>query len=292
MSYPFPLHRNEPLRPFFIVGSGRSGNTLLRRLLQASPEVHIPPETYVLGKSIRAYRRYRWLMSWPNLVNFTLSHFEFYHEFPAFEISLRPLAESLKALPANSRSMAKILDAFYRFHGQQVGKTFSVWGDKTPNNSYSLDRIFSVFPKAQFIHILRDGADVIPSLLKANIRPDLESAARRWQTSVAAVQKFIRKHPSNCIEIRYENLARNPEATMKPIFDFLKLPFDASLIESQAPASTMRDLSKYAHLSNVMNPVSTESIGKGRNQLSQEQKQILQSMIGADLERLGYAPLS
>ena len=35
----YPLHRFEPYRPFFIVGSGRSGSTLLRRILQAGPQV-------------------------------------------------------------------------------------------------------------------------------------------------------------------------------------------------------------------------------------------------------------
>ncbi len=291
MSYPYPLHRGEPYRPFFIVGSGRSGNTLLRRLLQASPEIHIPPETYVLGKVIRSFRRYRLVMRWEHLVHLTLSMFEFYPEFDTFEISLRPLAQRLLNTPPGSRSLALILDSFYRFHGEETGKKFSVWGDKTPNNSYALDRIFSTFPKAQFIHILRDGADVVPSLIKAGIRVDLPSAAKRWQTSVAAVQQFIKKHPENCHELRYENLVQSPQKTMAPLFEFLKLPFDPALIDSQAPANTMRDLTKYSHLSNVMDPISTDSIGKGRKELSSEQKQVLQEMLGADLKRLGYAPL-
>ena len=79
---------------------------------------------------------------------------------------------------------------------------------------------------------------------------------------------------------------------MQPLFAFLKLPFDPSLLESKAPAETMRDLSKYTHLSNVMDPISTDSIGKGRTALTHEQKQTLQKVIGADLARLGYAPLA
>ena len=148
-----------------------------------------------------------------------------------------------------------------------------------------------MFPKGQFIHILRDGGDVIPSLLAAKIRPDLASAACRWKTSVNAVQKFIQTHPANCLEIRYETLVQNPEATMKPVFEFLGLSFDAEFLKSQAPASSMRDLSKYDHLSNVLSPISTESIGKGRKKLSAEEKSVAQKIIGADLQKLGYAPL-
>ena len=291
-NYPCPLHRSEAYRPFFIVGSGRSGNTLLRRLLQASPEIHIPPETYVLRSAIRSFQRYRWFLPWKHLVNLTLAIFEFYPEFDKFEISLRPLAQRLQGMPPVSRSLALILDSFYRFHGEQIGKNFSVWGDKTPRNSSALDQIISVFPQARFIHILRDGADVVSSLLKAKLRPDLESAAKLWQTSVTAVQEFIRHHPANSYELRYEALTQNPEVVMKAVFEFLDLPFDASFIEPQSPARAMRDLSKYSHLSNVMDPISTNSIGKGRNELSLEQRQALQKIIGRDLERLGYAPIT
>lgn len=245
----------------------------------------------MLRRAIRCFKRYRFFLPWDHLVNLTLAIFEYYPEFDKFEISLRPLTQRLKSVPHESRSLALILDNLYRFHGEQVRKKFSVWGDKTPINSYALDQIISVFPQARFIHILRDGGDVVSSLMKAGIRPDLESAATRWQTSVAAVQQFIRRHPTASYELRYEALTQNPEGAMKPVFEFLNLRFDAAFIESRSPESAIRDLSKYSHLSNVMDPISTSNIGKGRNELSIEQKQALQKIIGSDLERLGYPPL-
>ena len=45
----YPLHRSEDIHPFFIIGPDRSGNTLMRRVLEAHEDVHIPPESYVLG---------------------------------------------------------------------------------------------------------------------------------------------------------------------------------------------------------------------------------------------------
>ena len=39
-----PLHRDEQFEPFFVVGSGRCGTTLLRRLLMESSEAHILPK--------------------------------------------------------------------------------------------------------------------------------------------------------------------------------------------------------------------------------------------------------
>jgi hypothetical protein len=41
--------------PFFIIGSGRSGNTLLRKLLMENSRVVIPPEIPDLGSTIRRF---------------------------------------------------------------------------------------------------------------------------------------------------------------------------------------------------------------------------------------------
>ena len=61
--------------PFFIVGSGRSGNTLLRAVLTGHSKVAIPPESYVLAKTIRRFRSYSFL-NWSLLVRMILSEFE------------------------------------------------------------------------------------------------------------------------------------------------------------------------------------------------------------------------
>jgi len=58
----------------FIIGSGRSGNTLLRRILTGSEELYIPPETYVLGDTIRNFPEYSRL-EWPSTCQLILGKF-------------------------------------------------------------------------------------------------------------------------------------------------------------------------------------------------------------------------
>jgi len=41
--------------PFFIIGSGRSGNTLLRSILSGSSDISIPPESYRLPFAIKKF---------------------------------------------------------------------------------------------------------------------------------------------------------------------------------------------------------------------------------------------
>src|SRR5215204_558893 len=72
-----PIHRGEGFSPFFIVGSGRCGTTLLRRILEADPTVHIPPENWVFQTMVRAYRKGSRALLWNDLVNLVLSTFEY-----------------------------------------------------------------------------------------------------------------------------------------------------------------------------------------------------------------------
>ena len=59
------LHGRQRYRPFFIIGSPRSGNTLLRRLLTAHSQLHVPPETVVLRECILRFRHYgRFCLKW------------------------------------------------------------------------------------------------------------------------------------------------------------------------------------------------------------------------------------
>lgn len=286
----YPVNRGESFRPFFIIGSPRSGNTLLRRILYTHPNLHIPPETYVLGETIRLFRQYR-TMNWNNLVYFILAQFEFQPEFDTFEISLRPLAHHLIHVPPNSRSLAFILDSLYRYHAVAKGVHCERWGDKTPMNTLVLERIFSVFPDAQFIHIIRDGVDVVSSYLDAKIHAaDIDSAANRWATSIKAATQFRQQHLSSCLEIRYEALVKEPFSVISEVCKFLNIPFDPQMIDSHKIAQNMGDVPLREHHALVTQPFSTSSIGKGRERLSGRQKKRLQELIGHELVQLGYDP--
>jgi len=283
----YPLHCHEGIMPFFIVGAGRSGTTLLRRILVASGQVHIPPETYVLAQVIEYYRRNAY-QDWQSLVQHCMALFELHPEFETFQITLRPLLPKLYALPKQERSLAKMLDMFYRFHAEQTGMPAERWGDKTPINTFALDDIYSVFPHAKFIHLLRDGVDVVHSYMNTGLMPNLSHAAKRWQDSVQLAHAFCEKHGDCCLEMRYENLSKESEAEMKRVCAFLALDFDVGMIEQREHLLEMGDMDKYAHYQHANEAVSSKHQGKGRQALSSQHKQQLQSMIGKTLKDMGY----
>ncbi len=286
----YPLHREERVRPFFIVGSGRCGTTLLRRILQAGDQVHIPPEMYVFKEARDFFRRHR-DRPWNFLVRNVLAMFEFHPEFDAFEISLRPLAAELAELPKESRSLASIFDRLYRYHGEQKGQVFERWADKTPLNAYFLEAILTVFPDAIVVHMLRDGVDVAYSRFEAGMNPDLLSAALRWQSATVAVSNFSEAHPGRCTEVRYEELVSDPGRVVEQLCSFLGLNFDPDMISSRDHVSAMGDVAKLSHHASVHEAINSESVGRGRRALSDLQKRELHEAIGSELHRLRYDPL-
>jgi len=286
----YPLHGSARYAPFFIVGAGRSGTTLLRRILQASPEVHIPPETYVIGKAAHQFGRYQNL-DWIDMCHYVYSLFEFHRSFGHFGISLRPLVQRVRKARGEERNLAYLIDAMFRYHGEETGKVAPRWGDKTPVHSLYMQEILSIFPDAKFIHMLRDGVDSAVSHVEGEIRGDMESAAHTWVQHVRAVKAFAAAHPEHVYEVRYEDLVQRPAEVVEPLCKYLGLPYDPAMLSTLDHASKMGDVSNLKHLHNVMNPINTSSIGKGRRALNDEDRQMLSKILDAELVSWGYEPL-
>jgi hypothetical protein len=272
-----PLHRHEGYRPFFIIGSGRCGMTLLRRILIANSELHIPPETYVLGRTTRLYTKFK-NAAWEDLVDIVLAAFEFHPQFDTFDLSLRPLAVRLKETPPSSRSLAFILNAFYRFHASSCGSPATRWGDKTPLNAFCLGRIQSVFPDAQFIHLVRDGVDVVASMIKMGL--SLETSVDRWRTALQICRRFVEVHSDVAIELQYEDLVLDPERVVRQVCDFLQTTYDEKMLHSETLASEMGDVPKLRHHENVGRPITSETVGWARRTLSPDELQQIEYLIG------------
>ena len=276
--------------PVFIVGSGRSGTTLLRRLLMQGGQIHIPPESYVLGGVIRRFSVWR-ILPWKSATRHVIHEFERHPEFGTWEISARPILAALAQTPARDRALSTIIDALYRFHSSERGTGTTRWGDKTPSNSYCLTEIHRVFPDAKFLHMLRDGCDVVASMTAMGRVRTVEEAAGLWTRAVAAISRFSVDHPDAVLEVRYESLAREPEAVARRVCKWLGVEFTPSMILGGIDGQVLGDVATHPHHANVMNPISASSVGRGRNGLDDPTKRRLQPLLDPTLAAAGYPPV-
>src|ERR1700760_3637612 len=143
-----------PLAPF-IVGSPRSGTTLLRMMLDSHPGLAIPPETGFIPRALTGlfgndeHQRLAFAQ--------TISHFP--PQAPGwqdFGIDTAALMRELQEIRPFQVDAA--LRCFYRSYAARFDKLR--WGDKTPSYGRHLRAIERTLPEACFIHMIRDGRDV------------------------------------------------------------------------------------------------------------------------------------
>lgn len=265
------LTREEDIRPFFIIGSGRSGNTLLRRILNNHTELFIPPETYVLGQVIKMYS-IAFFVNWDRLVNRVYDLFKEHREYHTFNMDdLSRLKARTQRCRRNQRSLAYLIDQFYLEYKCQHDIPSKRWGDKTPLNTLSLDFISAIFPKGCFIHIIRDPFDSISSYVSSGIYSNVNTATKRWIHSVKTAREFGKKEPNRYIEIKYESLVAEPIEVVKTLCEFLKIEFEEGMLDTPKSSQGLGDVETLSHHNNVLRPIKVDSIGKGKKSLSAKQ---------------------
>lgn len=257
--------------PFFIIGSGRSGNTLLRSMLVKGGDVSIPPESYVWPKIIRLYSTYNFL-PWDNICSLIIGEFEAYKEFFTWETSLHKAYIKARNLPNNKRSLSYIIHIVYLTYQQERKEETIIWGDKTPINTIFIDKIQDVFSHGKYIHILRDPKDVVSSYVKANLYSKHQDAAVFWKTAIEKVIILKTKLPENQFhQVQYEDLVRFPEKELRKVCKFLEISYSPEMLEFWKNANTLGDVKYGEHHANLKNPLDETSIGKWKKTLTNEQ---------------------
>lgn len=210
-----------------------------------------------------------------------------------FDTPPRPLVRRLHELEEDKRSLAEIIDVSYRYHAELHDRNPERWGDNSPGSVFSAELIAEVFPNARFIHFLRDGVDVVGSWINYSpYKDDLEGSAEKWIWSVRKAREFMEKYPSKATEVRYEELVSDPVKEMRQICSFLDHPFNPEWLEDDSVTESMNDVVHLDQHAKVRRPISTDSIGKGRRQLDQDQKAVIKPMIDDLLQHVGYKPVS
>jgi hypothetical protein len=207
-----------------IVGAPRSGTTLLRLMLDAHPDLAIPPETGFLPALAEASVE---SPSSPAALARLMAHFPpDAPAWPDFGLDESALVAAIAALPEVTPAEAG--RCFYRLYAKRFGKPR--WGDKTPGYAFHMPAIQSLLPEAAFIHIIRDGRDAALSLRPLWFAPgqDIPALARHWRSFVLAA----RAGGAVCrcyIEVRYEDLVATPEAELRRVCAFLQLRWDPAM---------------------------------------------------------------
>ena len=212
--------------PFFVVGSDRSGTTMLMMMLDAHPGLGVSRESWFLIDLMDALP-----------LNGTLNRehidraFEIISQHPRWQrwsIPDSALKSQLEGLV--DTDLAGLVEAVFQLDLERSHKTR--WGDKTPAYVCEIRRIHSMFPQAQFIHIIRDARDVCISLRNVGWHgPTLTNMARYWRQQVlSGIEAGRALGPDLYLEVPYEELVTSTEHTLRQICTFLGEPFNPDML--------------------------------------------------------------
>jgi hypothetical protein len=212
--------------PFFIVGAGRSGTTLLRLILAGHSRLHVCPETWFIADLVARLPLRRPLAEHEvaDAIEIITSHYR----WPDLGLAPQDLRAALE--PAVLPTLRTVVDAVYSCLARQAGKPRL--GDKTPTYVRILPALAALYPEAQFIHVLRDGRDVAISYIDAGWpQRCYEGSQFEWIAAVRAARRFARTAPAGTwCEVRYEDLATESEAAIRRICAFLGEKFEPAMM--------------------------------------------------------------
>lgn len=212
--------------PVFIVGSPRSGTTILAHALAQHSQFWTSDESQFLwdlfegGRLNKNYQRQeRYDGSWLCKQGISRTEFLYY-----IGLGLNTLFSSR----SNNRR----------------------WVDHTPGYSLMVDDLVELFPSALFLHIMRDGRKVVHSMInylnrrfpdktreaiqKSPLPPwatDFRQACKTWSVYVRKLLDFGKKYPQRYLLIRNEDLVTKPEVIWDEVFRFLHVSFEDSVIK-------------------------------------------------------------
>jgi Sulfotransferase family len=211
--------------PVFIIGSPRSGTTILARSLAEHSAFWTSEESHFLSRLVES----------------------------AGDVYASGLEGHLQSwIWAQGVGRAE----FLAYLGTGVNALFTSrsngrrWVEHTPYYLEIAGPLAEMFPEARFLHMLRDGRRVVHSMLHLLDRPrlvvgrarsrgprvgrwgqDFRAACRLWASSVEAASAFVSQHPERARTVVHERLVADPETGFRELFEFLDVDWEPGPVE-------------------------------------------------------------
>lgn len=258
---------------------------MLRLMLDSHSQLAIPGESHFIPQVWNARRRYvtgRDVDAEKLIADYTqTAHFKQW-ELPR---------DDVVSLIARLRepSMGEVIECLYSAYAAHHGKCR--WGDKTPIYVLSIPVLAQIFPDARFVHMIRDGRDVALSYLSVPWGPaSIWQAARKWCRHVSAGRRAGKALGSTrYMEVRYEDIVKEPEYALNRVCEFADLPFEPGMLQFYKNAQgRIQSRPERTHFHSSVTKPPSKNMRAWRTQMPASQVLAFEAMSGNLLVKLGY----
>jgi hypothetical protein len=246
-------------RMIFVVGARRSGTNWVQRVLDAHPSVAaIQSETYMFSHGLQPLRD------------------RFHHGSRSSTQTGVMFADRNVLLDA----MRDLCDAVFADALRSLDPSAERLVERTPDHVRHLGLISEIYPDAHVVHVVRDGRDVVRSLMNQSWGPKVpRTAATEWRTAIEAARAAAPAVP-HLHEVRYEELHAEPAAVIAALYRDLNLDVTDDVMQ--------RALAESRAAYNADPNAPTLTVGKWQDGLAGNVLDAVTEVAGDVLADLGY----
>lgn len=295
--------------PIFICGHPKSGTTLLVSLLDSHPELVVyPAETVFFRGLLPRLRNLGFEEKLSLAKRYLLQYFE-----PPSSMNHPERAANSAASQEELRlavyiqygktceQMDSLLTAdLYRHEGdflsaavlafglthQKISPRSKYWVEKTPYNEYFAEQIFSWWPQARCIHVVRDPRDNYATYRRKHPNLSPERFSRGWNTSLgAALQNRSRYGAERYLVLRYEDLTSQPEEIVPQLVSFLGIQDDEIL---RTPTKNGLPWQGNSMFNERFSGISARPLGRWKSELNAADVSLIETACRSGMKRMDY----
>jgi hypothetical protein len=229
-------------KPIFVVGSPRSGTSILTWCLGQHPNILVLPESLWMGDfAIDLAIRYQIGVARGNRSVLSAMDIQSDEFFASFGQTISDLIlRHRKDLERKRRGASSVRTGGSTSIVEKRRSEFEPkmrWVDGTPEYSLHIYGLRKLFPQALFIHIVRDVTSVVRSMLNfhrvagSSLVANEQEAYKYWLRTVSNCLLAERAYgPRVVLRLRYSEFVDRPECSMRSLLDFLGEPYTAECL--------------------------------------------------------------
>jgi protein-tyrosine sulfotransferase len=252
----------------FIGGSGRCGTTLMRTMLNSHSRIHCGPERKLVG-AISVFRN-QWAIT-----------------------SRSVMEDAGVSVEAVDEACAAFVETLMKSTNDGSPRI----AEKTPSVLLHSKFLSNAFPRAKFIHLIRDGRAVVASLLRQNwfdattgkrleYCQNVEAATQYWMKMMINIREQAAELGDAYMEVKYEDLVADSRGVSDKVLAFLGEPWEQSVLEQHRFKHDLPE--SESTNAEILRPINSDAVAKWKTELKPEQILTIERMAGPMLRELGY----
>lgn len=278
--------------PVFILGAERSGTNLLRAILQSHSQIASPPPAGFVDALAPFEKNYFSDADRPRLdqfVNDLNVLIKTHHNPWGVQFEANQIDKRVGGRPSFWKVFCTVNDIYAEMHNS------AIWASKEPGLFRHINEIALHVPNARFVYLVRDGRDVVASMLRGHLHEfHIYFAALNWACTQRLCLAAMSDHNmrSRLHLLKYEALISDPDQEIKKMMEFVGLSYESQQLHFYKNEEVINHANRSRFWKNLSMPINGNNSNQYQNYLSKNEIKIFETIARKELNQLGYQTCS